>query len=129
MLEYAENLLGYRPDYIFSHATRMVLSKALWRDLRVLEHLEWALAAQGKQAVLFIVSTAVPAGRRGEDVHHWEWAYGWPVGAGLTARPAGAEAPFFFQQWSHSIESSGDSAAGQPVRWNRKCCGWRIPAR
>ena len=59
MLQYAENLYGFRPDYIFTHVTRMVPSKALWRDVRVLEHLEWNLAAQGKSAVLFIVSTAV----------------------------------------------------------------------
>ena len=64
MLQYAENLYGYRPDYIFTHVTRMVTSKALWRDVRVLEHLEWNLAAQGKSAVLFIVSTAAPTGRR-----------------------------------------------------------------
>ena len=46
MLQYAENLYGYRPDYVFTHVTRMVTSKALWRDIRVLEHLEWTLAAR-----------------------------------------------------------------------------------
>jgi len=35
--EYCENLLGYRPDFIFTHVTRMTPSKGLWRDLRVLE--------------------------------------------------------------------------------------------
>ena len=29
-----------RPDYIFSHVTRMALSKGMWRDLKVLWHLE-----------------------------------------------------------------------------------------
>ena len=32
MLQYAENLFGFRPDYIFTHVTRMVPSKALWRE-------------------------------------------------------------------------------------------------
>ena len=80
LLQYAENLYGFRPDYIFTHVTRMVPSKALWRDVRVLEHLEWTLAAQGKRAVTFIVSTASPTGRRAEDVFRWEAEYGWPVG-------------------------------------------------
>ena len=35
MQRYCQNLLGYVPDYVFTHVTRMVPSKALWRDLRV----------------------------------------------------------------------------------------------
>ncbi len=35
---YCNNLLGFEPDYVFSHVTRLVPSKGLWRDLRVLEH-------------------------------------------------------------------------------------------
>ncbi len=79
LLQYAQNLYGFRPDFVFSHVTRMVSSKALWRDVKVLEHLEWTLASQGKRAVLFIVSTASPTGRRAEDVFRWEAEYGWPV--------------------------------------------------
>src|SRR2546423_1517474 len=37
---YCKNLLRYEPDYVFTHVTRLVPSKGLWRDLRVLEHLE-----------------------------------------------------------------------------------------
>ena len=79
LLQYAENLLGYRPDYIFTHVSRMVLSKAFWRDLRVLEHLDWTLATRGQTAVLFVVSTAVPTGRRPEM---------YTAGNGSTAGPS-----------------------------------------
>ena len=130
MLEYAENLLGYRPDYVFSHITRMVVSKALWRDLRVLEHLEWNLAAQGKRAVLFIVSTAVPAGRRGEDVHRWEWEYGWPIGHRAdNGDLQGAEAPFFFNVMEpfHWGRQAIRLVLVNQFGWNRECCGWRMP--
>jgi hypothetical protein len=130
MLQYAENLLGYRPDYVFTHVTRMVVSKALWRDLRVLEHLEWMLAAQGKRAVFFIVSTAVPAGRRSEDVHRWEWEYGWPVSHRTdNGDLLGAEENYFratevFHRGRQAIRVVFVNQFG----WDRKSCGWRMPA-
>lgn len=75
---YCNTLLGYRPDYVFSHVTRLVPSKGLWRDLRVLEHLEHILRQRNETAVLFTLSTEVPA-RRGDDVRRMEQAYHWPV--------------------------------------------------
>jgi hypothetical protein len=75
---YCNNLLGYQPDYVFSHVTRLVPSKGLWRDLRVLEHLERILRQRNETAVLFTLSTEVPA-RRGDDVRKMEQAYHWPV--------------------------------------------------
>jgi hypothetical protein len=64
---YCKNLLGFAPDYVFSHVTRLVPSKGLWRDLRVLEHLERHLRARNETAVLFTLSTEVPA-RRSDDI-------------------------------------------------------------
>ena len=82
------------PDYVFTHVTRLVLSKALWRDIRVLEHLDGMLQQADKRAVLFVLSTSVPAGRRPEWVQAWEQQYGWPVGHrgdnGDLDRPGGA---------------------------------------
>jgi hypothetical protein len=37
---YCETLLGYKPDFIFTHVTRLVQSKGLWRDLRILYAIE-----------------------------------------------------------------------------------------
>ncbi len=75
---YCENLLGYRPDFIFTHVTRLVRSKGMWRDLRVLEHIEKEFRTQGKTGVLLVLSTEVSA-RRSKDIRHMESTYDWPV--------------------------------------------------
>jgi hypothetical protein len=77
--QYCANLLGYLPDYVFTHVTRFVPSKGLWRDIRVMEHLAPLLAARGKSAVLFVLSTIIPVGRPPEAVFEMEARYGWPV--------------------------------------------------
>ncbi len=79
LAEYARALVGFRPTWVFTHVTRMVLSKALWRDIRVLEHLDAMLAARGESAVLFTLSSTIPAGRAPEEVWRWEREYGWPA--------------------------------------------------
>jgi len=76
--KYCENLLGHRPDFVFSHVTRLVRSKGMWRDLRVLEHMEKEFLAQDKTAVLFVLSTEV-AQRRSQDIYNMEATYKWPV--------------------------------------------------
>lgn len=77
--KYAKSLLDYRPDYVFTHVTRLVKSKGLWRDLQVLMHLDSLLASNDKTAVLFILSTEIATGRPNESIHEMEEAYGWPV--------------------------------------------------
>lgn len=76
--QYAKNLLGYKPDFVFSHVTRLVASKGMWRDLRVLEHLEPLMRDRNESAVLFVLSTEVPA-RRPDDIRSMEQHYNWPV--------------------------------------------------
>lgn len=78
LLKYAQNLLKFKPDFVFSHVTRLVPSKALWRDLRVLEHLEPELRKRNESAILFVLSTEVGT-RRSEDVRHMEHEYDWPL--------------------------------------------------
>ncbi|MGD8499904.1 MAG: hypothetical protein PVJ86_04610 [Phycisphaerales bacterium] len=75
---YCENILGYKPDFIFTHVTRLVQSKGMWRDLRVLEHIEREFRTQGKTGVLFVLSTEVSQ-RRSQDIYNMEAAYSWPV--------------------------------------------------
>jgi hypothetical protein len=93
--QYCENLLGYRPDYIFTHVTRLVRSKALWRDLRVLEHMENEFRTQDKTAVFFLLSTEV-CYRRNSDIYKMESVYNWPV-AHREGMPdlSGGEAYFY----------------------------------
>jgi hypothetical protein len=129
--KYCENLLGYTPDYIFTHVTRLVISKALWRDLRVLEHLDGMLQQVGQRAVLLILSTNAPAGRRPAWVMAWEQQYGWPVGhRGDNGDLLDLEAPFFF----HGVEPFNRRARACQVifvnqfGWSQDRCGLRMPA-
>jgi len=75
---YCENLLDYRPDFVFTHVTRLVRSKGMWRDLRVLEHIEKEFRTQGKTGVLFVLSTEVSS-RRSKEIYNIESTYNWPV--------------------------------------------------
>ena len=92
---YCESLLGYVPDFVFTHVTRLVKSKGLWRDLRVLEHIEREFRTQGKTGVLFLLSTEVSQ-RRNKDIYNMESNYKWPV-AHREGMPdlSGGEANFY----------------------------------
>ena len=92
---YCENLLGYKPDFIFTHVTRLVQSKGLWRDLRVLEHMDKEFRTQDKTAVFLLLSTQA-AQRPGTDICAMESAYNWPV-AHREGWPdlSGGEADFY----------------------------------
>lgn len=128
---YAQNLYGYRPDFIFSHVTRFVASKALWRDLRVLSHLDAMLAAAGKTALLFVLSSSEPTGRTSAQVQAWEGQYGWPVGHRAdNGDLLGLEVDYYF----HGLEPfNRGSRAVKAVLinqfgWSRDRCGSRMPA-
>jgi len=75
---YCDALLGYKPDFVFTHVTRLVQSKGLWRDLRVLEHIEREFRTQGETGVMFLLSTEVSQ-RRSSDIYDMEAAYNWPT--------------------------------------------------
>lgn len=77
--DYAEKLLGDRPDYIFTHVTRMTLSKGLWQDVCLMNHIEQAFRKLGKTAVLFVLSTEIGGPRRQEDILRIESEWDWPV--------------------------------------------------
>ncbi|MCX6017123.1 MAG: hypothetical protein NTZ50_01240 [Chloroflexi bacterium] len=75
--DYAASLAGFSPTFVFSHATRLVTSKALWRDLHVLEQIDEQLAARGESAVLILLSSSRPEGRTAAQVRENE-QHGWP---------------------------------------------------
>lgn len=127
--KYCKTLLKFEPDYVFSHVTRLVPSKGLWRDLRVLEHLEEQLRADGKTAVLFTLSTEVPA-RRGDDINRIEQAYKWPV-VHREGHPdlSGGEAHYYqgvqeFNAQSRNIKVVFINQFG----FEQRVCGTRMPA-
>jgi glycosyltransferase involved in cell wall biosynthesis len=75
---YVEAVVGFRPDYVFTHVARPVASKAIERDLAVLEHLDDLLADRSQSAVLLVLAT--DGGRREPHlVRQMEAEYGWPL--------------------------------------------------
>src|SRR3982751_3601832 len=127
--QYCKTLLNYEPDYVFSHVTRLVPSKGLWRDLRVLDHVEELLRGRNETAVLFTLSTEVPA-RRGDDVRRMEQFYRWPVvhREGLPDLSSG-EAVYYqgvqeFNAQSRNVKVVFINQFG----FDRRPCGNRIPA-
>lgn len=118
------------PDFVFTHVTRMIVSKGLWRDIRVLEHLDEALAAEDKTAVLYVLSTIIPAGRSAEDVYRMERTYGWPVHHREGAPDLiSHEVPFYravtaFNQTARAARIVFVNQFG----WSRDRCGERMPA-
>jgi hypothetical protein len=134
---YCANLLGFSPDYVFTHVTRFVPSKGLWRDIRVMEHLAPLLSEQNKSAVLFILSTIVPVGRPAEAVYEMEARYGWPVHhreetTYVGGRPvpdlSGHEVPFYrsIEQFNQTLPDVQIVLVNQ-FGWSRDRCGRRMP--
>jgi hypothetical protein len=126
---YCNTLLNYEPDYVFSHVTRLVPSKGLWRDLRVLEHVEQILRARNETAVMYTLSTEVPV-RRGDDVRNMEQHYHWPVvhREGLPDLSNG-EAVYYqgvqeFNARSRNVKVVFINQFG----FEQKVCGVRMPA-
>lgn len=77
--DYCKNLFNFRPDYIFTHVTRLIISKAIWRDIRLLYHLDEHFAKKGISGFYVLLSTLVGNGRSNEDAARMESEYGWPV--------------------------------------------------
>jgi len=126
---YCENLLDYKPDFVFTHVTRLVRSKGLWRDLRVLEQLEKDFRAQGKTAVLFLLSTEVSQ-RPTEDILNMELGYNWPV-AHRQGWPdmSGGETDFYtaVQEFNAKCRNVKVIFINQ-FGFEPKHCGRRMPA-
>lgn len=74
---WASEACGIEPDVILTHVTRPVTSKAIWRDLLVCDRLERRLAAEGRRAILVILTTAAGT-RRAQDARGMAEEYGWP---------------------------------------------------
>lgn len=128
--EYAQTLHGFTPTWVFSHVTRLVTSKGIWRDIRVMERLDQALAQAGESAIFYLLSTVQPAGRRREDVYRWEEEYGWPV----HHRADNGDLIAYEWDYYQSIEAFNRQAKASRIvfvnqfGWSRDRCGQRMPA-
>jgi len=126
--QYCENLLGYKPDLILTHVTRLVRSKGLWRDLRVLEHLDKAFQRANKTAVMFLLSTEVST-RRSCDIYEMEARYNWPV-AHREGWPdlSGGEAVLYTAIQEFNAKSKNVKVVFiNQFGFSRKHCGQRMP--
>ena len=126
--QYCQNLLGYKPDFVFTHVTRLVRSKGLWRDLRILEHIEREFRTQNKTGVFLLLSTEVSQ-RPGQCICDMESEYSWPV-AHREGMPdlSGGEANFYtavqlFNARSRNIKVVFVNQFG----FDRKTCGEKMP--
>lgn len=77
--KYTERLFNFTPDAIFTHVTRLVISKGIWRDLELLGFLDKIFAEQRLKGVYILLSTQIGTGRPSEDVFRMEREYGWPI--------------------------------------------------
>jgi hypothetical protein len=134
---YCENLLGYVPDYVFTHVTRLIPSKGLWRDIRVMEELAPLLAQRGQSAVFFALSTTIPVGRPAKAVFEMEERYGWPVNHHETVVHVDGqsvpdlvshEIPFYraAEAFNRSTSAASIVLVNQ-YGWSRDRCGQRMP--
>ena len=125
---YCRNLLGFSPDYVFTHVTRLVTSKGLWRDLLVLKYMDEVFTREGKTAVFLLLSTQA-CQRPSCDIQRMEAAYGWP-----TAHREGwpdlndGEAEFYtavqrFNTTSRNIKTVFINQFG----FSRQTCGNSVP--
>jgi glycosyltransferase involved in cell wall biosynthesis len=129
LASYCDRLLGYTPDYVFTHVTRMVLSKGLWRDVRVLEHLDRHLANAGKSAVFFVLSSEIGPGRPSEVAWQMEADYGWPV-VHREGYPdlVGLEVGFNHSVAAFNLRSRAIKVVFvNQFGWSRERCGSRFP--
>ncbi len=127
--KYTENLLEYRPEFVFSHVTRMALSKGMWRDLKVLWHLEKKFRETGQTGVFFLLSSQLGAPRKGHEVLDMEGRYSWPVGH-REGYPdlSGGEADFYvhMQKFNACARQIKVLLVNQ-FGWNRAACGVKMP--
>ena len=127
---YTEAILEYRPDFIFSHVTRMALSKGVWRDLKVLWHLEKKFRQTGQTGVFFLLSSELGAPRKGHEILDMETRYSWPVGH-REGYPdlSGGEADFYvhMQKFNACARQIKVILVNQ-FGWSRPSCGAKMPA-
>ncbi|MCG3129127.1 MAG: hypothetical protein CHACPFDD_04037 [Phycisphaerae bacterium] len=128
--EYCHTLLGWRPDLVLTHATRMTRSKALWRDLDILEYLDEHLAADGRRAVYFLVSTELPR-RPIEDILRAEREWDWPL-LHRDGHPdlTEGEARYWRQMQRFNMRARNIRAIlVNQFGFDQATCGLRMPAR
>jgi hypothetical protein len=126
--DYCAAMLGWRPTYVFTHVTRLAVSKALWRDMDVLEAMEPALAARGETAVMLVLSTELPS-RPAGDIRRMESEWDWPL-AHREGPPdlTGGEARYYTRVQSFNARARHSHLIYiNQFGFSRERCGNRVP--
>ncbi len=127
--KYIHTLLDFKPDVVFTHVTRLVISKGLWRDISLLYYLDEIFQTQNLKGIYILLSTLVATGKPVGDILKMEKEYGWPVNH-RHGWPdlVGMEEEIYsylqiFNQKSKAIKGIFINQFG----FNRKKCGLRVP--
>jgi hypothetical protein len=129
LADYAEELLGWRPDVLMTHVTRPVISKGIWRDIQVCDELDRHFARENLRGVLVILTSAGGT-RRPQDVLSMESEYNWP----RHHRPGypdlvGPEADISSMIDAFNAQHANIQAVlVNQFGWSRELVGERVPA-
>lgn len=126
--EYFDALLGWRPDLIFTHVTRMADSKAMWRDIDVLAALEPRLRDRGQTAILLVLSTELPR-RPVHNILRMEQQWDWPL-AHREGDPdlTGGEARYYQRVQAYNARARNTRILYvNQFGFDRASCGLRVP--
>jgi hypothetical protein len=128
VMQYCRRLLGWEPDRIFTHVTRLARSKALWRDLDVLESLDAHLVERNERAVFLVLATELPR-RPTADVLHMESAWDWPLAHGETQPDlTGGEANYYRRLQAFNVKARNIRAIYlNQFGFENPVCGLRMP--
>ncbi len=79
IVRYCEKLFNFTPDVIFTHVTRLVISKGLWRDVKFLEEMDKYFAKHNYKGCFILLSSLIAHGRDPKLIEEMEKKYGWPI--------------------------------------------------
>ncbi len=128
MRAYSQALFNERPTWVFTHVARPVLSKAVWRDLRLLHEMEPLLLERGETAVYYMLGT-LGGQRRSQDIRHMERIHDWPKKheMGYPDLCGGEEViGLNFEDFNKNHKASKAVLVNQ-WDWNQLVCGERMP--
>lgn len=127
--KYIKTLFNFIPDIIFTHVTRLVISKGIWRDISLLYLLDKIFASKNLKGAYILLSTLIVTGRAPQDILHMEKEYGWPV-MHKEGWPdlVGTEVETFKQLQLFNARSKAIKGVFlNQYGFNRERCGLRVP--
>lgn len=129
MQAYCEALLGWSPNLIFTHVTRLARSKAMWRDMDVLAAMDAALGRRGQTAVMLVLSTELPR-RPVAHILRMEREWDWPLAhrEGEPDLTAGEADYYSYVQAFNARARNVKIIYINQFGFDRQRCGLRVPA-